>query len=305
MFFWWKNLKTKVDDLKIQEQLVKQVAILQSVGILEILENEKSLCILGIDNKKYNVPTLEEILQRIEDKKELVRKKMEQGFTKIIIVPFACSLEKIIKKYEETLINHSNNDKLLATKENTSDIDNKLELDIKHPINTWNEYKDGDIKNNFIYFPKKYDKENHGGKTKLELLANPKNAWQIFLIENMPNIPSFENAKKINHRKQIETNKTPKEYMEMLQSQKIYEGEEGLTPEADLIYAITYLEETNQVINDWQGKGNLSYELGAFFISSNSVPCLGWDQDFNRVDLWKFSVDNRDPHTGVRVGIKI
>ena len=65
------------------------------------------------------------------------------------------------------------------------------------------------------------------------------------------------------------------------------------------------LEETNQVINDWQGKGNISYDLGAFLFSSESVPWLSWDRDFHRADLWKLGIKNSDPHTGTRVGIRI
>ena len=304
MFFWGKKSKG-LSELKIKEQLDKQVEILRKVGILEVLSDEKSLNIIGIDNKKYSVPTLEEVLQRLENKKELVEKKINQGFTKIILVPFACSLEKIIKKYEETIITHYNNGHLLATKEKISDKDEALGLDLNHPINVWNECKNGDIENNFVYFPKTYDKINHQGKNKMELLLDSKNAWQIFLIEDLPNIPAVGKSKKISHRKQIETNKTPTEYLEILHNNKTYQGEEGLTPEADLIYAITYLEETNQVINDWQGKGNISCELGAFLIPSNSVSWLSWDRDFNRADLWKLNIGTRDPHTGARFGIRI
>ncbi|MBU0998964.1 hypothetical protein KKG24_01460 [Patescibacteria group bacterium] len=304
MFFWSKKPKKleQFDALKLKEQIEKQVEILQRIGILENPLNGK---ILGIDNKEYNIPTLPEILQRLENKKELVKKKIEQGFTKVILVPFACPLEKIIRKYEETIIAHNSNSQLLATKEKESDMDERLELDLSHPVNIWSEYKDGDIKNNFVYFPETYDEINHKGKTKLELLSNPKNAWQIFLIENLPNLPSVGKGKTIGHRKQIETEKTPVEYLKMLHTNKAYQGEEGLNPEAELIYAITYLEETNQIINDWQGKGNISYELGAFLPSSNSIPWLSWDRDFKRADLWKLATWSSDPHTGARVGIRI
>ena len=311
MFFLRKKSKdkestafiSKMDILKIKEQLEKQVEILHKVGVLQILSDEKTLGMLGIDNKEYSVPTLQEVLLRLGNKKELVEKKIKQGFTKIIMVPFACPLEIIIKKYEETIIAHYNEGKLLATKEKITDIDEKLNLDLNQPINIWNECKDGDVKNKFIYFPKIYDKINHQGKTKLDLLLDPKNAWQIYLIEDMPNIPLVGKGKKIEHRRQIETNKTPMEYLEIIQTNKIYQGEEGLTPEADLIYAIIYLEETNQVINDWQGKGNVSYELGAL-VSSDNVSWLGWDRDFNRADLWKLDIWKKDPRSGARVGIR-
>jgi len=312
MFLWREKSKdkekahfiSKMNILKVEEQLEKQVGILEQAGILSILSDGKTLGILGIDNKEYNVPLLSEVLQKLESKKELVEKKIEQGFTKIILVPFACPIEIIIKKYEEAIIAHHKEGRLLATKENPSDKDEKLDLDLDHPINVWNECKDGDVKNNLIYFPKKYDKKNHQGKTKLELLVDPKNAWQVYLIENMPNIPSVGKGQKIKRRKQIETDKTPLEYLDMLQTDKIYQGEEGLIPEAELIYAIIYLAETNQVINDWQGHGNVSYELGAL-VSLENIPWLSWDRDFRRADLWKLDIGKKDIHTGARVGVRV
>lgn len=312
MFFWGGKSKNKdaaafastVNILKIKEQVEKQLQILNKIGILETFPEGKIQGILGIDNKVYSAPSVEEVIKRIESKKELLKEKVRQGFIKIILVPFACPLEKIIKKYEEIITVHYNDGKLLVTKEKPSEADENLELDISHPINVWNEFKDGDVKNNFIYFPKTFEEKNHQGKTKLELLSEPENAWQIFLIENMPNIPLEGVGKTVGHRKQIEANKTPTQYLEMLRDNKAYRGEEGLTLEADLIYAITHLEETNQIINDWQGKGNISCEFGSFFVSSSIVPCLSWDRDFNRANLWKLNISKQDQRTGARTGIK-
>ena len=296
----------KVNNLKLKEQLEKQVEILQKVGLLEILSDGKTLGIWGVDNKDYKIPTFEEIQRRMVAKKDLLKNKIEQGFTKIILVPFGCPVEKIITKYEESLVAHHNNGLILATKEKPEEKDEMLELDATHPLNIWNECRNGDIKNAFVYFPKAFVKDDHQGKTKIELLfVDPKNAWQIFLIENMPNIPSSGLGKKIGHRRQLEVGETPIKYLEILQKDKHYEGEEGLIPEADLIYSLYTLEEKNQILNDWQGKGNISCELGAFLVPSNSVPWLSWDRDFKRADLWKLTVETSDPHMGPRTGIRI
>jgi len=49
-----------------------------------------------------------------------------------------------------------------------------------------------------------------------------------------------------------------------------------MTPEEQIIYAIKHLEETNQVIDDYSGKGYMSYQLGAFFPASGVVPHALW-----------------------------
>ena len=52
-----------------------------------------------------------------------------------------------------------------------------------------------------------------------------------------------------------------------------------MTPEDQLMYAITHLEETNQVIDDYKGKGSISYQVGAFFPASGGVPNAYWSRD--------------------------
>ena len=247
MFLWGAKSKEKdeatfvreVTNLKFKEQLQKQVEILQKVGLLEVLKDGKTLGLYSVDNKEYKVPTFEETLSRLMKKKDLIKKKMEQGFTGIILVPFGCPIEKIIDKYTEALLAHNNTGQLLATKEKPEEKDEVLGLDTGHPINVWSENKDGDIKNSFVYFPKTFQKDEHQGKTKIELLfIDPQNAWQIFLIENTPNIPFIGQGKKISGTKQFEVGRTPIQYLEILQKDKSYQGEEGFTPEADLIYSL-------------------------------------------------------------------
>src|SRR3990170_1643465 len=67
------------------------------------------------------------------------------------------------------------------------------------------------------------------------------------------------------------------EYLKAIQKEPIYAYEQGITPEDQLAYAILHLEQTDQVIDDWQGNGSLSYQLGAYFISGK-VPSASWDR---------------------------
>lgn len=296
--------KRSLEELKIKEQWNSQVKILTKLGILEIFPESKEYGIRGIDGKEYPVPKPEEITKRLEVNKEMILKKMEQGLIKIIMEPFAYSFDSLSKKYGKTILKHHKDGKLLATKEKPTDPDEPLELDENEPLWRWEEgYNHCDTEDKMVYFPKEFSK-NHGGKTKKELLAeNPENAWNIWLVEDMPNIPREGKGKEVGGRKQLEANKEVKEYLKIIQTKPEYKNESGLTPEAEIIYGITHLEETNQVINDYQGKGSASFQTGAYLPSSGGVPYSRWHRGYRQVDVGRDNPAYRYSDFGGRFGV--
>src|SRR3989344_5405008 len=301
-----KEQKGNIETLKIKEQWGSQIKILSKLGILEIFPDSKNLGIRGIDGKEYPVPKPEEILKQLEAKKEMILEKMEQGFIKLIIEPFAYSFDALSEKYKKAIVQHHKDGKLLATKENPTDPDEKLELDTNQPLWRWEDgYSKCDTEDKIVYFPKEFG-ANHGGKTKKELLASDSsNAWRIWLVEDMPNIPREGKGKEVGKRHQLEANKQPKEYLELFRTKSEYKNESGLTPEADILYALTNLEEKNQVINDYQGKGLLSYQIGAYFPSSGYVPSSCWFRVGRQAYLnWDDPTDRLECY-GVRAGVRV
>lgn len=296
--------ESSLERLRIKEQWEAQVRTLDKLGILEIFPESKDLGIRGVDGKEYPVPTAEAIEARLAANQELVARKMEQGFTKMLIVPFGYPLDKLVDKYRKAILRHHKEGKLLATKEGPSDPDEPLELNEGEPVYAWSEYQDADRNGKLIYNPQSF-KGSHGGKTKAEILQIPESAWQIVLLEDMPNIPRAGRGKTIEGRKQVEAGKSPEEYLELLRKEKAYKGEEGLTPEADLLYALTKLEETNQVANDYQGKGSISYQLGAFFPSSGDVPSSFWSRYLRRAYLDWNGPSHRSVSFGARLAVRV
>ena len=91
----------------------------------------------------------------------------------------------------------------------------------------------------------------------------------------------------------------------MMQTNSQYAGEEGMNPEEQLIYAIQYLEQTNQVMDDWQGKGSISYQVGAYFPASGSVPFAYWDRGNRQADLVRNDPEYSYPRIGVRGAVRV
>lgn len=277
-------------DIQYQEELQR----LTHLNLLKELSNHEQ-GIVGIDNQEYPIPTLDQIKEQILKNPEILHTKYEQGFTKLLIVPFALNLQDLVNSYQQTIKDKHLSHNLKSTTNET------LELDENEPIWVWEGYTNQQL----VYFPQEYSL-NHQGKTKEQLLQqNPQNAWQILLVEDLPDLPAENQAKTINHRKQLQANSTPQEYLNLLNTDSQYQHEQGLTPEAYLTYAQKHLQQTNQVIDDWQGQGKACWLLGAYFPESNDVPFARWRRDYRQASLCGSDSDSRDERSGARPAVSI
>jgi hypothetical protein len=295
--------------LDIDAQYNQRYESLKSAGILEDLSN-KDKGIIGIDRKEYPIPTLDQVKAMIAEKEAVLAPKIEQGFTKIILVPFAMPLDTQIDRYKETILKHHRQGTLLATN------GDKLDLDKNNPVWVWDKYKSADINGNLVYYPEQLNQANHNGKTKQEIINSELsiNGWQIKLIEDLPDLPASappggttagKPAETINGRKQLEAGQSPKEYLNKMKTDPEYRDEQGLTPEDYIAYAITHLEEKNQAIDDWKGQGKACYMTGAYFPSSDYVPYGCWGRGGLRADLGGYGPGGRSSDVGVRAEVSV
>jgi hypothetical protein len=234
--------------LDLKGQYESERRILEGAGILEHLPSGDQ-GVHGIDGKAYPMPSYQEIRVLIREKGDILEKKAEQGFTKLLIVPFGMKLDDLVKKYKALLLKHKAKGKLFATKENDTDPDEPLDLNMSEPVWVWDQYEGADENGKLVYDPKEFS-ESHGGKTKAQILADLgvadtlSPAWRIVMIEADSNIPRAGKSKPLGGRARIEAKKTPNEYIEMIGKNQ-YQNESGTTPEEWLMQAIITLEEKN------------------------------------------------------------
>ena len=69
--------------------------------------------------------------------------------------------------------------------------------------------------------------------------------------------------------------------------------------------AITTLEEKNQVIDDWRGKGSIAYNTGAYFPASGDVPYAYWNRGDRQADLGGSDPTNRNDDIGARSAVRV
>ena len=328
----------KLSQQELKEQYEEDKESLIKAGILEKLSNNE-MGTIGIDDQEYIYPTIENIAKRMMVSKEQLEIKIEQGLIEVQITPIAQSLDKKIDIYKKRLWEHYKEKKLFTTMENPNDTPkfpddlpfnddtiNKIKSgtmkyedvwadggsydengdvynDKNKAIWVWDKYKNADVNNDLVYYPKDFNQDPniHKGKTKQKLIEETKNTafpgYIVILRENLPNIPRTDKGKTIHNRKQLEAGGTPKKYLEILETDDQYKNETGMTPDDQIIYAIKHLEQTDQVIDDYQGNGSASYQLGAYFPADGGVPSAYWYRGDRQVRLSRY-----DPGSSVSVG---
>ncbi|MFA6428134.1 MAG: hypothetical protein WCW02_01130 [Candidatus Buchananbacteria bacterium] len=251
----WPLEYTELTFENFEAQYEFQKNLLLNSGLLKTLTTG-GLGIEAIDNKEYPIPTLEQIEEMMLEKREFLKTKIPQGFVKLVLVPLGLPLDSLIKAYGDTLNEHYRQGKLLDTK------NKPLELG-EESIVGCARYTEAEATGDLVYFPQEYSKTTHQGKTKKQLLLIQ--AWQVLLIEDLPDLPAEGRSKIKAKRQQQEANQSPNYYLKQLQNDPQYKGEQGLTPESWLIYALSHLTQTNQVIDNYEGSSKGCYLLSVCF----------------------------------------
>jgi hypothetical protein len=267
-----------VEKLKLREQYETQFKTLNETGVLELLPGSQEIGIVDIKGQECPIPKYEEILAKITPEQlELLEQKAEQGFTKLLLVPFGLPLNVLTERYKQELLKHDADGTLLATD------GTKLKLDQKEPFHLLGSYQNGDINGELVYDPREFIKK-HQGRTKEELIIE-RGSWQISLIEDSTDLLTIGQGKTIAGRPQFEANKTPRDFLRLIQTDPQYLGEKGFYPECWIILAITTLHQKKQVI---ETGGKSCFLLGSYFKTASRVPLALWKDFDSRVCLLSY-----------------
>lgn len=307
----------------LREQYKSQVRVLERAYILETKEinGEQVKGITDIEGDFQPIPSRQEIIERMFEKKELLEIKQTQGFREIRLIPFGMSLDDLLEKYKLVLIEHVQEGRLFTARKDRNDPNEEqvpLELDILDPVFIADEYINADKNGELVYGVTEFDKKNHGGLTKTQILQerkrsglnNKKSGWDILVLEDTVNILREGQGKTIGGRAQIERYKSPEKYLELLRTPE-YKGEVGLTPEEAVIHAITELVNYNEVIESYQDYGSCAYNIGAYFkegpiwSDSGLVPNFYFYRDGKQATmLGAHPASNFDDY-GIRTGVRV
>jgi hypothetical protein len=278
----------KYKTLRVEKEYARTITALNRTGILTLLPRSENLGVIGIDGKEYPIPTQEQLQEVFTRNKELVDRKMRQGFTQLQLTPIAMPTSQLIDRVKTAVLKHAAAGKIIQTKQNSTDADIPVRVNTGEPIWIWDRVRQAVDTPNLVYFPQAYTDRNHQGLTKEEVMQKTRlcavPGWSVGLVEPIPIMPQQGQGKVIGGRKQLEEYSTPRDYLRTL-STPTYRGETGWTPEDFLTHFITQLETTNQVSHD-RHDSNALWLLGSYMPNSmpnaELVPVGYWDRDAGR-----------------------
>ncbi len=266
-----------------------QIQSLQAIGFIE-KNRDEALGFTDIENNFHEIPSLDAVQKHFISIPG-IKEKVEQGFRRLLIVPFGAPLDSLREKTIKLVLKHANEEKLLDKN------NKKLELDYERVFVTASYFEGVDVGEDLVYYPETFNVIDNKGLTKRQLLSNknihaPFSGYHVLLLQEDMTIPREGKGNKKKDRPQLEAGESANDYLEMLKTNPTYSKEVGFTPEDWLTLFSTNLDQTNQVINNYLfKKDSIGALLGSYLLHSQSVPSAGWNCIYKHGILFEFQPD--------------
>lgn len=288
--------------LQLQAQYESQITLLKQVDILKQAPQspsahsdfEPTFYVEAIDKTPCPLPSLEAIRSHMFEKRAFLRVKMEQGFTKLLLVPFGAPLGAMTNALCEYL---------LAQKTKSDGVFKFDEVDT-FELSLSNFHHTDDQTGKIVYEPVEFG-ANHQGKTKKALLDEQRETaewdrgWRIILVQartsekGIASIPD-ESIKikrgKEHKRMDIVSGKLLPEYLEKCHipeeaNDSPYRGERGATLEDWIITCMTHLEETGEYLDDISNYSSDAGLFGSYRPEDDRMPVVCTDSERGRITI--------------------
>jgi len=288
----------------LREQYEDQIELLHKEGFLDHMKN-----------LSRPVPTLEQIAKRLYERRETLEIKQDQGFTRLLLVPFATGLGFFVSVVQEFLGEYRK----------------------EHPDFTLGDFRrrfmsydfdilpgDTGIKSSMMYYPTSagFYVPGHGGKTKKEILEAEDQdqgklapGWRVLLLQAPhDSAPGFcgISKEKIGRVRGIKKPRPDREGryapwndIDFLEASRQdpsspYFGESGMTLEDWIVAFMTHLEATGKPLDEYEDKKSLAVNLaGCISLTAKGVPNIFWDHTDRRIVT---RVDNVEDYVQIEAG---
>lgn len=279
-----KNFWTfeELPSAEFARQYHEQVSLLLNAGILKDLGNGQK-GIVGIDGVSYPLPDMITVRNEILKKKDIFETKFSQGFNKLLLVPYAMPLRQLYDGYKQEF------SKSLGDIDNSTQKVDRTDYVLRTSIPQGLDQVfrgnfallNGDVDGTLAYYPKEFS-ENHGGKTKQEILSQKRQdgvlpGWNIVFVEDVDQIPEWSD-KPIGGRLPICKDQTIDGALEKLKEPQ-YQSESGLTPEDALFFALDTLARKKKladlfVSEEYESFGTMVRLTGVCVTNFRNHPCF-------------------------------
>jgi len=288
------STKKIVSSFPVENEYARCVTAFNRAGILTCLPGSGSAGVIGTDGREYPLPSYEEVAALFDINRDLVERKVPQGFDRLALTPLSMPLPLLIDRMRAAVLRHAGEGTIFRTRRSLSDTLVPVRVNPEKTVWVWETLRQAFDTNRLVYFPQEDPAHRKGeaeyqGQTKSEAINN-KNicaipGWSVGLIESTPIMPGPGEGTTRAGRKQLKIGLSPREYLRTLQGEA-YKGETGKTLEDFITEFLTRLETTNQVSNDISDN-NALWCLGQYMKIpyAEVVPTGRWHRPIGRVRL--------------------
>jgi len=125
--------------------------------------------VIGIDGKEYPLPTQEQVVELFAHNRELVGRKVPQGFDRLELTPMAMPTPLLIDLAKAVILKHAAEGKMYQTRRSASDRLVPVRVNKEKHVWIWDTLRQALATDELVYFPQEYS-SNHRGQTKLEVI---------------------------------------------------------------------------------------------------------------------------------------
>lgn len=323
-----RELKEMVWPVELRKQYDGQLKVLNCLNILKTKKekdangNDQEIVYMhGIDGWEHPLPSFQEIFKHITEKQAFFSKKMEQGFTKLLLVPFGMSSSLLMDQLRDYITKY----RLSINKEVVNG----------RTTPVWDTCKDdGDVTGDRRYNPYLQTRGEAalGGYTKKQILDNERKrndwhqGWRVLFVQTDPDGNGIAQiAAKGNEmitemeyeRKGITSGESAYKYFsDMIADNKNFHspycGEGGLTVEDWVIAFVTQFEEAGVPLDSLEENGAraMTHLTGSFAPVENndSIPgffVAGWEDSQCHAIIGGLDINSKEPLIGIRTAVAV
>src|SRR5450756_2580399 len=134
----------------------------------------------------------EQVVELFNHNRELVGRKVPQGFDRLELVPMAVPAPLLIDRMKAAILKHAAEGKIYQTRRSPSDSLVPVRVNTEKHVWIWDTLRQALDTDELVYFPQEYS-SNHRGQTKLEVVNNGRicavPGWSVGLVESLPIMP--------------------------------------------------------------------------------------------------------------------
>jgi hypothetical protein len=145
----------KEPQFPVEQEYTRCVTALTRAGILVHLLEADSMGVTGTEGKEYPLPTLAQVTDLFDLNRELVKRKIPQGFDHLELIPMAMPVPRLIELLASAILRHGVEGKLFQTRSSPADPCVPVRVNNEKHVWIWETLRQALDTDELVYFPER------------------------------------------------------------------------------------------------------------------------------------------------------